>query len=164
MIYTASFEAFLIGAVADSFSTAIAMLIPDTTAGHRARIRELTIGPAVTATYDNYIAVKIARIEDVSGGTAGTADATIAAADMNRMDPDGPIPFWTCPIEYSVEPTAYDAKEVWGTGLHGYSTIDKHWTAEMAPVALRDQLLGVLLAPRAAADGAFSGTITMEDF
>lgn len=164
MIYTASFEDFLIGAVADTFSTAIAMLIPDTTAGHRARIREISISPAVNATYDNYIAIKIARVEDVSAGTAGTAGATIAAADMNRMDPDGRIPFWTCPIEYSVEPTAYDAKEVWGAGMHGYMTYEHYWEEKMAPVALRDQLLGVLLAPRAAADGAFSGTITMEDF
>jgi len=161
--YKMTFDAIATGAVADTYKTLCAIVAADT-AGHRARVMSITIGPADEAPVDKNVAVKLARVDDVSAGGAGTPGASVSGANMGKVDSESVASTITGGRAYSAEPTVYGTEPLWAGAFNARGGIIKHWDREDAPVIQRDQLIGLLAAPRDANAITLSGTIEFETF
>ncbi len=166
MLYTVTFESIDTGALADTFKTMLALLMPDTNDGHRARLRKLIVGASQVTPSDDSMLLQIKRILDVSVGSAGTAGTTIGAAAVPKVDPDSIDSFASAKIDYSAEPTTYATEAIYAAPFNTRGGLIERWEPfdPEAPVFRRDQLLGLLIAPRAAAAVAITGSITFETF
>lgn len=160
--YKMTFDNVATGAVADTFTTLAAIVAADT-AGYRARLLSLTIGPADDAPVDKNVAVKLCRVDDVSAGGAGTA-TTVSGANMAKADSESAASVISGGHTYTVEPTTYGTYPLWVGAFNARGGLVKHWDREDAPVIQRDQLLGLLAAPRDAAAITLSGTMEFEVF
>lgn len=140
---------------ADTFKTIAAILVADT-AGHRARLRRLTIGFADNTPADAQVSFQVKRILDVSAGGAGTS----TAVTPGKVDPGTPASLVSAGKNFTVEPTAYETDPLWTDDLNTRGGVVIEWNEDDAPRVTQDMLLGVLAAPRAAA--AQQVTVTME--
>ena len=159
MRFSVNFDNLASGASADTFAT-IAALIAADTLGHRCRLRALTLGPADDAPVDLNLAVQIKRVDDVSGGGAGTKGSSPTPMPLDSESRAAVI---TAGTGYTVEPTTY-GDPLFQADMNRRNTILKEWSEEAAPVIHRDQLLGLLVAPRTAAAAVISGCLEFEEF
>ena len=162
MRYVLEFDDVVTSAVADSFKT-VAAIIASNTAGHRARIRKLDLGPADDSPQAAIGAVRIRRCTDqtANGGTAGSS---VSAANMQRPDPNQRDGVITGGTNYSAEPT-YTGDAIWLIGYHGHGGVMKEWPDDdSAPAMDQNHLLGIEVAPRAASQLRVSGTIEFEEY
>lgn len=164
LLYTVPFDDVATGAVADTYKTMATIIVPDTTAGHRVRLRKLWLGPADNAPADLNLAIEIARIADFSVGTAGTAGTTITSTNMPKIDPGSVDAIFSAKIDYTAEPTAYEANPVWQGAMNIRAAMSEAFGEDEAPVAIRDQVLGILAAPRTAQAIRISGHALVEVF
>lgn len=162
MRYTLTFSDVATGATADTFKTLAALIVADT-AGYRCRIRSIAIGPADDTPQDKSVAIKLARIADVSAGGAGTKTA-VAAGNLGKKDPGAADSIISGGRNYTAEPTAYETEPIWQCDVNCRGGLIKEWSAEDAPIATADMLLGLLAAPRDASAKQLSGTIEFEQF
>jgi hypothetical protein len=164
MKYSTSWSDTASGAVKDTFAT-IACLTVDDTAGHRIRIRSVAIGPSDDTPGDLNLSVRLGRVADLSAGSAPTGGTAVSKANMPKKDTDGPDSIVAGIIAPTGEPTTYETYPGWELGVNTHGTINKEWAPEDAPVIGRDQLVGVLVAPRSTdAPIKSSGTIEFEVF
>lgn len=147
------------GAVANTYTTLAAILTADT-AGHKARLLRLNVGPSDDSPADANISVKVARIDDISGGGAGTKTA-VTAANLGRPQSDQLDGVVTAGHTYTVEPTAYGAA-LFQMDINIRGGFFHEWDLADAPTIGRDMLLGVLVAPRAASAAKVSMTLEIE--
>ena len=158
--FTVPFSNVASGAVADTFVTLAAIVAGDT-AGTRARLRSLQIGPADDAPQSIDLAVRVNRIDDLSGGSAGTPGATPTPAQKDSLSRAAVC---TAGTAYSGEPSTYLTVPLWEVGMNAMNSLIKEWGEEDAPVANRDQVLGLLVAPRSAVAATLSGVLEFEEF
>jgi len=158
MRFTVNADNVSTGAVADTFTTELAMRAADT-AGYRFRLRSLSVGPADDVPGDLNLAVQVKRVDDVSAGGAGTSTA-VTPVPKDSLSRASVI---TAGKAHTVEPTTY-GDPLWQVDINRRNSFIKEWAAEDAPVANRDQLLGVLLAPRTAAAAVVSIAAEFEEF
>jgi len=162
VIYSATFEDFGTGTSDNTYVTACNIIVPDTTDGHRIRLRKIWLGPASNSPADLNIGVRVMRVADISAGAAGTAGATVAAADMGKADPGAIDPFFTAGIEYSAEPSTYETEALFQDGLNAHATLTEYWGPDEAPIATRDMSLALLICPRGTTDTNWSGGMEVE--
>lgn len=136
------------GATKDLYTTIAALIVADT-AGHRCRVVGINIGCDDDTPTDRAASVKLARIADVSAGTAGTKTA-VTGANMGKSDPNSVASIVTGGIAYTVEPTAYETEALFAEPFNLRSGFIKEWPENQGKVADRDMLIGVLVAPRTA--------------
>jgi hypothetical protein len=150
-------------AVAGTFKTLGAIIVPDTT-NLRVRLTDFHLGPATAAPTDVAIEVKVALIADVSAGTAGTKTA-ITAANIPPVDVGAPACRSSGGIHYTVEPTTYNTYPLWHGGFNHRGVLNWYWLEEnRRPVAGQDMLIGILAAPQTAAAVELIGTIGFEEY
>lgn len=130
------------GATADTFTTLLALIVPDT-AGYRCRLRRLKVTPASANPVDDNCRIQVKRIADVSAGTAGTKTA-VAGSAIAKQDTDAADSVVSGGVSYTVEPTTYETRPIFEAGFNMRGGLDHRWTAEEAPMFLRDQLCGIL--------------------
>lgn len=159
MRFSVPFSNVATGAVADTFTTIAGLLAADT-AGYRCRLRSIQVGPGDDAPADLNVALRINRVNDVSGGGAGTA----TAVTPQPKDSECRAAVIAGKHTYTVEPTTYETVPIWDCDMNRRNTIIKEWAADDAPVINRDQLLGLQAAPRTAAAATLSGTLEFEEF
>jgi len=158
MKYSLPFENISTSAVADTDKT-IAALIVANTAGHRARIRKLTVGFADDAPADRNVNITLHR---TNNATAGTAGSPITAANMPKKDTGTIDSLMTGGLNYSVEPTTFDANPVWAEELNDRNGLIVEWDEEQAPKVIQNQTFCLRAAPRAAFASILTGTIEFE--
>lgn len=146
------------GAVADTYKTLLAIVAANT-AGYRARLLKLVVGPADDAPADLNVSLQLKRVDAVSGGGAGTATA-VTPVPMDSLSRAAVI---TSGKNHTVEPTTY-GNPVWQGDMHCYNSLIQEWAPEDAPVINKDQLLGLLAAPRTAAARTLSVWMEFEEF
>ena len=159
MKFSVTFDNYSSSASADTLQTAAAIIAGDT-AGYRCRIRSITVGPADDSPADLNLSIQLKRIEDYSAGGAGTAGSNPTPVPKDSLSRASVC---TAGIEYSGEPTAY-GDAFWETEISRRNTVIKEWSVEDAPICNRDQVIGLLIAPRTAAAAVISGTIEFEEF
>lgn len=161
--WTIPFNNVSTGNNADTADTMVSAIVPDT-AGSRIRVRAISIGAATDSPTDVPFGVKLQRIADVSAGAAGTAGSSITAANIPKHDSlqaDAPC---SAGIAYTAEPTTYETHALWQTEMNARDSLIKEWLPDEAPVASRDQLMGLLVTPRTAVALIVSGSMTVESF
>lgn len=156
--FVATAEDVATSASADTYITILGLLLADTI-GFRARLRKLSVGCADGTPVDKALAIQVKRVDDVSAGGAGTA--TALTEDAKWSDPH--TPNVAASKTYTVEPTTY-GQPLWHIELNARGSIVMAWDAEDAPVIERDQLLGILVAPRDAAARQVSVHAEWEEF
>jgi len=160
MRYSLTFDDVATGTVADTFTTFAAIIVADT-AGHRCRLRSLCIGPSDDAPADLNVGIKLARIADVSGGSAGTGTA-VTTANMGKIDPGTPASLMSGKRDFTAEPTAYETEPLFAMGMNARGGLIKEWSEDGAPVVTQDQLLGLLACPRTTTAVKLSGSLEFE--
>ena len=160
MFFTVNFDDVATSATINTFRTMVALIAADTL-GFRCRLRKLMLGPSDDAPADLNLAVQLKRVDDVSAGGAGTAASNPVAVPHDSLSRAAVI---TTGEDYvGVEPTTYGLPLA-QFELNRRNTIIVEWDADTAPVIGRDQLLGLLAAPRTAAAANLSGSLTFEEF
>ena len=128
-------------AVVETYETAIALKYADT-AGHRGRVRAITIAPGNAYTpRDTGVSVKLTRSSNAGDGTA----ANDILADIVKKDPASIASnVAAAGSEYSAEPTTYE-KPIFVDTFNDRGSLRKEWhdPAEM-PVWGKNQSLGIL--------------------
>lgn len=163
MFYVLSLDDIASLAGSDVYTTIGSIIVPDT-AGVRARIRMLSIGPSDDAPGDLNLSLKIARIADVSVGGAGTLTA-VSAGNMGKLDPDQTDAPFSGGVAYTAEPTTYESSEpLWMGSMNDRGGIQMYWDANDAPRATRDMLIGLLAAPRTAQAIKITGSMLVESY
>jgi len=159
--YYLDFDDVASSGTADDELTVAALLVADT-AGHRIRIRSLAVGPADNTPSDSTLLVALKRVEDISAGSAGTPQTSVAAADIARQSTDDVATIITGGIDYqTLEPSVYDARALWMMGFNARGAVVKEW-GDQGPVFEQDQLAGLIVVPRAAAVSRVSGCLEFE--
>lgn len=147
MFYTAPAEDVATLAVDNSYKTVLLIRNPNT-AGMRFRLRRLRITPADNSPQDLNVGVRIMRIADYAGGTAGTSVSTITAVNMPKKDTNGPIADQLADIDFSDEPTVYESNALFTDGINVRGGIPIWWEEEEAFKFATNQACGILIAPR----------------
>jgi len=159
--YSMTWDNIASGAVADTYRTVAALIVPDT-AGNRFRLLSLAVGFSDDSPVDLHAGVMINRTDGTANGTAGSS---ITGANMPKKDPDSVDSIITGGLNYSGgEPTEYEDEEIWGIGLYGKSGFIKEWSELDAPIVTQDLVLGVLVCPRTAAAVTTTGSMEFEVF
>jgi hypothetical protein len=159
VIYSLTAEDVDTGAVADTFTTMLA-LIAGATAGHRGRLLQLTVTPAGNAPADLNIACQVNKTDQT---TAGTPGATTTSANIPRGDPAQRDSIMSGADEYSVEPTNYDTKASWAADFNLRGGLDHAWAPGEGPAWGPSETLGIRLAPRTAAAHAVTVAVLWEE-
>jgi len=159
MLYTLEVNNSASGASADTFKTMLAARAADT-AGYRFRLRAVAVGCAEDSPVDLPIAVVVQRVDDVSGGSAGTAGSAETPAPVDSLSRASVIAGGSA---YSAEPSTY-GDPLFAVDFNARSALIKEWAPEDAPVANRDQLIGLLVAPRTAAARTITASMLIEEF
>lgn len=162
MFYSLTFDDVVTLAVDNSYKTLAAIIVADTV-GHRCRIRSLIVNPADDVPPDMNVGIRIGRIADVSGGTAGTSTA-VTAGNIPKRDPRSVDCLMSGARNYTAEPTSYETEPVFQAGFNVRGGLVKHWhdDDDEAIAAIADQLLGLLAAPRGTTAVRLSGSIGFE--
>ena len=162
MFFTVDFDDVATSGTINTFKTMAALVAADT-AGYRCRLRKLCVGPADDAPADLNVALQLQRVDDVSAGGAGTADSTRTPVPHDSLSRLAVITAGEDYVTGGVEPTPY-GNPLWQIELNRRNSLIVEWGEEEAPVINRDQLLGLLAAPRTAAAANLSGSLTFEEF
>lgn len=164
MRYALPFDDVETDAIADNLRT-LALLTCADTAGSRVQLTGFTIGPAGDAPSDATLLIELKRIGSVTAGSAGTAASSFTASAMPKSDSEAPDSPATGGVDYSAaEPTAYEASPLFVVGVNTRSWFSHAWGVGEGPVVGRDQAIGLLVAPRAAAAQRVSGVLEFEAF
>lgn len=166
MQFSLPFNDIASGASINTFKTLVALLAADT-AGLRIRLRSLSIGVSEDTPLDLAVGLQLTRVADISAGGAGTSDTTVATSAIAKKDAesaDSPVSGKVDFVTSGVEPTTYESEPLWAIDFNRRGGVIKEWDAENAPVIHRDQLLGLLVAPRTAAAVRLSGVLEFETF
>lgn len=142
--YTGLAEDVASSSSADTYTTILGLLAADT-AGHRGRLRKLTVGMSEDTPGDTTYAVQVKRVDDVSAGSAGTATA-LTEGQIHSLSI---APNVAALHTYTVEPSTY-GQPLWHGEFNSRASAIVEWGPDEAPVVDRDQLLGVLVAVRSA--------------
>jgi len=156
--FVVPFDDLSTGAVADTFKTMAAVQAADT-AGYRCRIRKITVGPAADTPVDRNVAIILQRVDDVSAGGSGTK----TAATPTQKDSLSAAAVCAGGVNYTAEPTVYGT-DLFAIEMNLRNSLVMEWTPEDAPIVNRDQLIGLLVAPRSANAESVSGCIEFEEF
>ncbi|MCG8407570.1 MAG: hypothetical protein MI923_20425 [Phycisphaerales bacterium] len=161
--YAASFDKLLTDGVADQLRTMIAAVMPNTNDIGYLYLRSLKIGPAgLTAELDDKsILIAVMRILDAAGGPPGTS-TQILANDVARPDSVTPNPLFDFNRAYTVEPGNYQAEALLLEGAHLRNGLERYWYGDDAPLARKNEHLGILAADRDGAALTLSGSIEVE--
>jgi len=162
MKYSVNFDDVPTGAVADTFNTLAALVAADT-AGYRCRLLKLVVGPSDDAPADLNVGLQLKRVDDVSGGGAGTGNSNPTPVPLDSLSRAAVITAGEDYVTGGVEPTVY-GNPLWQAEMNRRNTIIQEWAPEDAPVINRDQLFGLLAAPRTAAAARLSGCLEFEEF
>ncbi len=146
-------------AVADTYRTMLGMFASDV-AGNRFKLRAIAIGGSEDAPQDLALGIQVARIDDVSAGGAGTSTA-ITPEQFDSLSKASAI---TAGHTYTAEPTAYNTVKLFQMDINLRNSIRIEWPEEDAPVANRDQLIGILCCPRTGAARTLSLSAEFEEF
>lgn len=146
----------------NTWRTMLALRAADTL-GYRFRLRSLAISFSDDAPADLNVGVLVKRVDDVSAGGAGTANAALTPVPQDSQSRAAVITAGEDYEQGGVEPTVY-GDPLWGIELNRRNGCIKEWSAEDAPVALRDQSIGILAAPRTAAAARMTITAEFEEF
>lgn len=128
------------GAVVDTFKT-IAALKTANTAGHRGRLRKVTIGGAGQTPQDIQMALRISKTDNTADGTGDNAltVAKLDAADIASV--------MTAKSDYSVEPTTVSATPFLETGFNARGTPVFEWAPGEGPLWGINETLVLQVAP-----------------
>jgi hypothetical protein len=146
------------GSSADAYTTMLALVAADTQ-GYRCRLTKLAVGPDDDSPADVNVAIAIKRVDSVSGGGAGTGTAVTPLP----KDSESRAAVITAKHTCTVEPTVYGTA-LWALSFNKRTGFVVNWLPEDAPVINRNQLLGVLAAPRTAAAAYLTITAEFEEF
>ncbi len=147
----------------NTFKTMLAILAADTV-GYRARLLKLSVGPSDDAPADLNVALQLKRVDDVSaGGGVGTANSNPTPVAIDSLSRAAVITAGEDYLGGGVEPTAYGSP-LWQIDFNRRNSIIMEWLPEEAPIISRDQVLGLLAAPRTGAAVNLSGYFLFEEF
>jgi len=122
---------------AGSMTTALFLYVPDT-AGLAAQLTGLAVGSADATPVEKDVIVQLARVDDISGGSAGTGTAATIFPMKSRQRASALSAKHTCTAEPStygtVEPIGFHSKN----GIYIPDGLD-------GPIIEQDQGLGCLL-------------------
>lgn len=163
MKYAVNCDDVATGAVADTFKTLLAIIAADT-AGYRARLLKLIVGPSDDTPQDLNVALRLNRVDDVSAGGAGTANSNPTPRPIDSLSRAAVITAGEDYITGGAEPTTYGTVPIWQAEMNRRNTLIQEWVPDEAPVINRDQLLGLLAAPRTAAAARLSVSFEFEEF
>jgi len=158
--YKVTFDDFESG-VSDAYKTAVAVIANDDDQA-RFRITSVTVGPSDNTPPDANLSVVLHRIADVSGGTAGTAAATIASGAIQRANVNSQDPLASAKTEYSAEPTVYESEVLYIMDFNAHAGLPREFDRRNAPVINRDQHIAIRVASRTGTAIRCSGTIEFE--
>ncbi len=149
-LYTLYFDNIQDTNVADTYGTLAAIIVPDTL-GMRGQLCGFVLSCAADAAVDEAFSVKVKRINDVSGGAAGTSTA-VAAANIGKQRSNDAVPDVTGAVAYTAgnEPTVYETADLYNSGLFDRGQCSFWWPGDTGPEAFQDQHIGLLLTPRSA--------------
>ena len=131
------------------------------TAGYRFRVRSIQIGCSEDTPVDESLLVALKRVDDVSAGGAGTPAASPTPTQLDSLSRASVMAGGTDYV--GGEPTT-SGTALFEIDLNGRNSLVKEWSPEDAPVANRDQLIGLLVAPRTANAREVTGSIEFEEF
>jgi len=157
MFYAVTATKVASGAVADTFKTLAAAIAADT-AGHRARLRSLFVGPADQTPQDKNVCVRLIRTNNATAGTPGSSPTP------TQLDPDSRASVLTAGTNYSAEPTALESTPCFAADFNLRGGLLKEWDEEDAPVIQRKQTMCVQAAPRTANAATLTITLVYEEF
>lgn len=159
MRYTIPFENLSTGAVADTFKTMAALIMPTAGGTARAAITGIRVACGDATPTDLTLVCRIRRV--LSGSGKGTAGASITAANMPKKDNLSQDAPFTAGTNYTVEPT-YDAKTLWEFTMNTRSGCIEQLPPNLEIIGNYDQVLGLEIAPRSAAARVVSGSLDIE--
>jgi len=164
MFYTLAFQAVSTAATKDTAKT-VAAIIGANTDGVRARIRKIGVGFGDDTPHDRAYAITLKRVASNLAGNAGTAGSSVTAANMPKHDSLSTDSLLTGGLNYSAEPTYESGQPLWALELYGKTSLLMEWDALDAPIINKDQLIGLIVAPRSADEAdEVSGFIQFEVF
>lgn len=159
MIYSLTVEDVATGAVADTYTTLLALVAGSTT-GHRGRLLQLIVGPSDNTPQDLNAGVRVSKTNQ---DTAGTPGSTVSAANIPKH-PNERVSTMTGARAYSVEPTTYETYPAFQADMNRRGGMMQAWTREEAPQWGPSETLGILFAPRTDAVARVSATIIWEEW
>ncbi len=151
MIYTVPFELVATSVTKDADKTICAIRAADTL-GHQCRLIRLGVSCGNDTPVDRAVRVALLRVDDVSAGGAGTSTA-VTPIPADSLSAAALI---TAGKNFTVEPTTYGIANYLNE-INLRNTIDQIWTPDDGIIVRRDQLLGVVCAPRQAVAEEISG-------
>ncbi len=158
-----STEDFACSATINTYITFLAFIAADT-AGHRFKLLGLSFGVSEDAPVDETFSVLVKRIADLSAGGAGTKTA-VAAANLSKQRSNQTAGNITGAIDYTVEPTAYETYALPGC-MFEFNSRGTIWVPipeNIQPEFERDQVCGILVAPRVATSRNLSVGAVIEE-
>jgi hypothetical protein len=162
--YTMPWNAVSSSAGNNTFKTIAGVLAADAV-GDQFRITKLVIGSAKGAPADGVIAVRIMRIEDVLGGTFGTAGVhytEVGAAAIGKKDPLSILSPVTGAHTFTSEPITYDTSVLYAMEFNDRTGLIQEWDPDDAHIFRRNNFAGILIAPRTGIANFTSGVIEFE--
>jgi hypothetical protein len=103
-------------------------------------------------------------LQRTNNATAGTAGSTISTVNMPKKDSASIDSLMTGGLNYSVEPTTFDANPLYDAALNDRNGLVKEWDELAAPVVNQNQTMCLRAAPTEAVASIVSGTIEFELF
>jgi len=127
------------GAVAATYKSLLGLKAADT-AGHRGRVRSITIGGYKATPQDHQVGVRLVRTDNNADGTATAVTAT-------KLDADDEASNMTGKKNYTVEPTTLESIYLWEAGVHARGGIIKEWGPGEGPLWGKNQTLLLQATP-----------------
>ncbi len=159
MHYSVTVHSVQTAAVVDTWETIMALIVANT-AGHRARLRSLTIGGGGAAVQDIQVAFRLIRTNNATPGTPGSSPTP------KPKDPASLAAKLTAGVAYSAEPTVLETTEpfVYQGSINGRGEVIKEWPGEDAPVIPQNTTLCLQATPGAATAVNLTATMEFEEY
>lgn len=162
--YTIPFSDIPTGAVADTLKTMVTAIAADT-AGYRFWVDKLIVGFSDNAPTDVPVEVALQRVDDVSAGGVGTANAAVVPALRDSLQLASIITAGEDYVTGGVEPTTYATVALYQGELNAHAEVSEVWYWENTPIVCnRDQLCGLLCGPRNATAVRVTGELGIVEF
>ena len=129
-------------AAADQFAELLGLKAGDT-AGHRGRLRSITVGGAGGAAQDVQVTLRLVTSNN-------TTDGTSTAVVPTKLDPDTIASRMTGKKNYTAPPTTIASTFLWEGALNSRGSLIKEWLPGEGPMWGKNQTLLLLAAPGAA--------------
>jgi hypothetical protein len=166
MEFTIPFANVNLGSTQDTFVTIVSVRAADTL-GYRFKLTRMKIGFADDSPADAQIAIQIKRVADVSSGGAGTPTTSITPSKKDSLSRASILTAGSGYVASgTTEPTTYETDPLDSWELNARNSAVETWDFEGEPYTFnRDQLLGVLMAPRDNGTTYYvSGTLHVKEF